>query len=109
MLEVKGRPSWANINRAIMDKIAPLNQPHQNNFPIHQSYFLPNTMLTDLMCLNCELIATQPFEVTTCQHYLCAQCIIDCYEASGVLSCSCGSGTIVAEQLRLPPPVVLNC
>lgn len=55
-------------------------------------------MLVDLIC---ELIANQPFEITTCQHYLCAQCIINCYEPSSVLSCPCGSGGIVAHQLLL--------
>ena len=108
-LEVQGRPSCNDVNRAIVERVSLLTTHLQNpQNPIHPSYFLPSPMVTDLMCLNCKQLALQPLEVSTCQHYLCVPCIIKCYEDSSILSCSCGSGPVTAYHLRLPPPVVMK-
>jgi hypothetical protein len=104
-LEVKGRPSGNNINRAIMERVARLYPFQEITSPTHPSYFLPNELLTDLICTTCGLITTKVLEVSTCQHYLCAQCIINCCEASSVLFC-CSS--VTAEMLRFPPPVAIK-
>ena len=102
-LEVKGRPSCANVSRAIVERVTLLNAPKYGIFSIHPSYFLPNSMLMDLVCLICGCIPNQPFDVSICP---CKQCIISCYETAGVvLSCPCDSGPIVAHQLHLPPVV----
>lgn len=107
-LEIQGRPSSADVNRAITARVTELNVPQFVAFPLLTSYFLPNSMLTDLLCQSCLCIPNQPLEATACQHYICVPCIVKSCETGCTLSCNCCKTPISATQLRIPSPVVMK-
>ena len=106
-LEIKGRPSSENINHAVMSKIAEFNIAPYIDSPLLPTYFLPNSMLDDLICQRCACIPNQSVEVLTCRHFLCAQCILSVCETNTPLYC-CTTSPITAHQLSLPSPLVVK-
>ena len=107
-LEVKGRPSKDNMNRSIMTRVAEIDPPQFVNFQLQPSYFLPNSMLNDLLCLSCSCIPNQPLEIATCRHYICVPCIVSSCESGSSLLCNCNGRSILPHHLCIPSPVVMK-
>ena len=100
-----GRPSIdESILRNIVRKINAVKAPEFAPFPLHKSLFLPSLFLDHVLCQVCQCIPSQAIEISTCRHYLCAECIIN----STSFSCPCNRHTLNPNDLCAPSQLSLE-
>ena len=98
-----GRPSSSDP-KLLINKINDLNLPNFCDINQDMSLFLNAPFQQIVRCQLCQCIPSRPVQITTCEHFLCASCIL----REGYVSCPCDGDRIKAHELWAPSLLALE-
>lgn len=106
--KAKGRPSMEDthyMSRRITHKLGTLQIPKYTDSTLTTTHFLPSPYIEDLTCKLCHCLPNQPVYIISCQHLMCAACILSGCEKEE-LRCPCNDTQLRDDDITTPPNLV---